>query len=112
MSLKSVLLKIALAVLNNILNTIAQQLQRLIKEVNDPINSYINSIVDEVWEGEDADAFKAELQQVVKPTMEAVTNVTKRTHEGIVAASEVIDAADKRVSQLVDNLKSEFAKIY
>lgn len=113
MSFIDILLKIALMVLQEVWDDIDQQQNKVSNEGIEKTARYMALLGQpDFWDGDDADALKNELNRVVMPNMERVTGITRRTNQGLREALNIVNAADRQVSQMVSNLANEFSSIF
>jgi hypothetical protein len=112
MFLKDLLMKFARAVLNGIMNEINKAINKVQNEVVGEASKILGSVTDQVWKGEDANAFKQELGKVLIPELNDFIGMTNKLVSGFENAAQVIERADQKVSQVVGDLNNIFAKIY
>lgn len=112
MFIKDALLKFARAILNGIINEINKAINKVQNEVVGEAGKILGSLTDQVWKGEDANAFKQELAKVLMPELNEFLGMGKQLISGFENAAQVIERADQKVSQVVSELNNVFAKIY
>lgn len=112
MSIRDFLLKIARSVLNEVMSEITRQITRIQNEVMQEAQNYVREIIGGAWVAPDADRLVNEINTVIIPGLNRVTNATSRTLQGTQSAVDTIVAADTRVSQMVSDLNNTFSKIY
>jgi len=108
-SVMRALLRIARAVLQSVLATIMKQMN-IVEGISKEISGRYIPLLDS-WQGEDADAFRAEIQQVVLPLIMALVGSILGIQTGINDALTRVDETDKKCTSYVDDLANQFRAI-
>ncbi len=99
--LKSVLIRMARATLQNVLSRLAQQLNTVQEQAISPMRAMVQSVVGGIWIGEGADAFVAEVSNLAIPGVTKVGEQISTMSNNLETARDVIDRADEEVARLV-----------
>ena len=104
------LLKIARAVLEGVLDEIANQ-GRILEAIEDAIRgNYLPSVSS--WIGEDADAFRGEVETRLLPAIVELIAAIFGMSTGVSSAHEIMQTADAQCSGQAENLADVFRNIY
>jgi WXG100 family type VII secretion target len=109
--IKKLLMKIARKVLEQVFSVIDQQIQRIEQMVLQAVLRHVTNL-DEIWRGEDAEAFKAEFNGKFIPEVNRITGVTHNTKDSLMRALDRIDQADRQISSQIGDLVQEYARIF
>jgi uncharacterized protein YukE len=93
-----------------VLGQMTQQLN-IVDRVKDEMVSLVTQGFDDVWRGENADAFKQKVQSSSAPKCQHISEMARGMQNGILQAADVIQRADQRANQLVSDLASQYAQI-
>jgi phage-related protein len=110
--LKSILMRLARAVLQNILSQLAQQLNIVQEQAMNPVRQIIQSVTDGIWIGEGANAFVDELTSVLVPGIDRVSGRISTLSSNITRAQEVIDRADGEIDSLIKSRLTDAFAFY
>lgn len=104
------ILKIARQILRQIVARIRQQIEHVRTDAYEPTQQHVNNL-DNIWQAEDADAFRAEMQQEVLPQLQDILDDTLGLCTGIDNAIITIDEAEQQVLNIVDEIESKIKSI-
>lgn len=111
MVLMRILLKIARAILMQVISDIAKQIMDVEDNVRNPLDRFVQEVINGAWKGDGADRFVEEIQSEALPLVtqlvESVTQINTNLRTGL----EIMDNADTRTRQIVENLTSQFEGI-
>lgn len=105
------LLKLAEEMLNQILGEVTKLMNRVQQEVIGEMTRIITQGFDDVWRGEDADAFKQKVQKAAVPPATNMVQYVGKLFQGVQRAAELIKRADTQASAVVDDLVGIISRI-
>jgi WXG100 family type VII secretion target len=108
-SVMKALLRIARSVLQSVIGEIAKQMN-VVQELSDSITSQFIPML-ESWQGDDADAFRAEIRREVVPLLAQLVGAILGIQTGVERAVERVESTDKNCVSHVDNLANQFRAI-
>lgn len=111
MGLLDGILKLVQKIVDAVLNEITKQMNRVQNEVLNELMKMISSGFDEVWRGEDADQFKEKVKNIAAPKTTSIIDIIGKVAGGLKTAGDIIQGADKKATQIVGDIASEFSKI-
>ncbi len=109
--LDGLILKLVMKVLEAVLSEITKQVNRVQSEVLNEMTKMVSSGFDDFWRGEDADQFKEKILKMAVPKAQDIVGIVGKVGGGIKQASDIIQNADKKATQIVGDIASEFSKI-
>jgi len=105
------ILKFVQKIVESVKDVITQQTNKVQNEVINAMMSMIGGGFDEVWRGEDADQFKEKIKNIATPKANDIVGILGKVMGGISQAGDIIQGADKKATQIVGDIASEFSKI-
>lgn len=111
MGLVDGILKLVQKVVEAVLSEITKQMNRVQNEVLNEMTKMISGPFDEIWRGEDADQFKEKIQKIAIPKATDIISIITKMGNGLKQAGDIIQGADKKATQIVSDIASEFSKI-
>jgi hypothetical protein len=110
-SLRRLLIRIARAVLQDVMSQTTQQFNVVENEVQRQMQNHISEVLGGVWTGNGADRFVASINEEAMPVVSEITGSLTNTNVNVQTALEIMDNADQKVRQMVDNLANTFEQI-
>lgn len=110
--IKKALLRFARAVVQNVMAQVMKQINEVQQQAYSPIQQMVQQVVSGIWIGRGADAFVEELNGLIMPDINQVTDNMTLMNNNIQQAVEIIDQADAQVTTAVNSLGDVFAAIY
>jgi len=111
MGLLDGILKFVKKIVEAVMSEITKQLNRVQNEVLNEMTKMISGPFDEIWRGEDADQFKEKIQKIATPKATDIISILGKVGNGLKQAGSIIEGADKKATQIVSDIASEFSKI-
>jgi len=111
MGLLDGILKFVQKIVEAVLSEITKQMNRVQNEVLNEMTKMISGPFDEIWRGEDADQFKEKIQKIATPKATDIISIITKMGNGLKQAGDIIQGADKKATQIVSDIASEFSKI-
>jgi uncharacterized protein YukE len=111
MGLLDGILKFVQKIVEAVLSEITKQVNRVQNEVLNEMMKMVTSGFDDVWRGEDANAFKEKVQKIASPKATDIISFVTKVGNGLKQAGDIIQGADKKATQIVGDIASEFSKI-
>lgn len=105
------LLKFVKKIVDSVNDIVNQQMNKVQNEVINAMMSMVSAGFDEVWRGEDADQFKEKIKNIATPKANDIVGILGKVLGGINQAGDIIQGADKKATQIVGDIASEFSKI-
>lgn len=105
------ILKFVQKIVDAVLSEITKQINRVQNEVLNELTKMITSGFDDVWRGEDADQFKEKIKNIATPKTSDIISFVTKVGNGLKQAGDIIQGADKKATQIVGDIASEFSKI-
>lgn len=112
MSVRSSLLRFARSVVQNVISQVTQQLNVVSEQAYNQIQNQVRQVVGQVWRGQGADAFAAEINSEVLPNIQRIMESITTINSNINFATDTIDRADEQVRSTVDSLADTFGSVY
>jgi hypothetical protein len=112
MSIQGSLLRFARSVVQNVISQVTQQLNVVNEQAYNQIQSQVREVVGNVWRGQGADAFAAEINGEVLPNIQRIMESITTVNSNITFATDTIDRADELVRNTVDSLADVFGSVY
>ena len=103
------LMRVARRVLEGVLNTVNQQAVAAQAIIDEVVSDIIPSL--EQWEGDDADAFRTEVNDRLLPQIMALVSTINTMSSRITQAEEIITSTDNQLVSRVDELSDTFRSI-
>jgi len=112
MGIKDHLLRLARRVVESVVNEILAEVTKITDLMENVVEGYLKEIVNGAWEGEDADAFVAEVRSIITsqglPLRDSLRDMTSM----IQTADEIIEQADNQVQQIASDLGEKFGQVF
>ena len=105
------ILKFVQKIVESVKDVITQQTNKVQNEVINALMSMIGGGFEEIWRGEDADQFKEKIQKIAAPKGTDIVSILGKIGNGLKQAGDIIQGADKKATQIVGDIASEFSKI-
>ena len=105
------ILKFVKKLVEAVLNEVNKQMNRVQNEVLNEMTKMIGAGFDDIWRGEDADQFKEKIKNIASPKATDIIGVLTKVTAGLQQAGDIIQGADKKATQIVGDIASEFSKI-
>jgi hypothetical protein len=105
------ILKFVQKIVDAVLSEITKQMNRVQNEIVNELAKMISGPFDEVWRGEDADQFKEKIKNIATPKTTSIVDIISKVAGGLKTAGDIIQGADKKATQIVGDIASEFSKI-
>lgn len=106
------LLRFARKVVQNVMSQLTQQLNIVQEQAYTPIQQMVQQVVGGVWIGRGADAFVEEINSMMLPNINQITQNIGTMGRNIQNAIDVIDRADDQVNNAVNGLADLFGGIF
>jgi hypothetical protein len=106
------LIKIAKQVVKSVQQGIMSQVNIVDTAVKAPVNAMIGQVVGGMWKGQGADAFVEVCKNLVLPETESIMSTGKKMNGGIQQALDIMEAADKKATGMVNDLNGVFRGIF
>lgn len=106
------LVKVAKSVINNVRGQLTQQTNLLDTAVKVPIQAMVKEVTGGIWIGDGADAFVEQCTKLFIPGTEGITSTVRTMNTGIGKALEIMETADSKSLNMVNDLDSAFRAIY
>jgi hypothetical protein len=107
--LKKVLVRVAKAVLGQVMSQLMAQFNVIQNAALAPMRAIIGQVTGGVWRGNGADAFVAEVSNLMIPGVGRVGDEIKTVHDDLGVARDVMDNADNQIRGVVSSLERSFA---
>jgi len=108
----SFLLRFARTVVQNVLGKLTQQLNAVQEQAYSPMNQIVQTVVGGAWIGRGADAFVEEIQNIMMPGCDQISEGINFFSNSLNNAIDVMDQADQTVTGLVNGLSDVFKGIF
>lgn len=112
MSLQSMLIRMARAVVQNVISQMLKQLSIVEEQAFNPMRAMVQAVVGGVWRGEGANAFVEEVSSLMIPGVGQVMEHISQTTSNLQYAVDVIDRADEEVNRLVSSRLTDTFRFY
>lgn len=106
------LLRFARSVVQNVLSQLTQQMNVVQDQAYSPMQQMVQQVVGGVWVGRGADAFVEEINGLMMPRTNRVTENINTLNKNVMFAIDRIDQADDEVQTAVNSLGDLFGNIY
>lgn len=107
-----VLLRFARNIVQNVLGQLVQQINIVQQQALSPMQKIVEQVVGGIWVGKGADAFVEEVQSLMMPRTNRISETINIFHRNVQNAIDVMDRADKQANQLVNGLADTFGAIF
>lgn len=104
-------LNFARKIVESVMQQIMQQLKIVENAVSQPIQAIVQEILGGAWEGDDADAFVADIQSNVLPVLAELLAAIGGCNISINGAMDAIDKADQKAASIFEDLAGSFKVI-
>lgn len=111
MGLLDGILKFVQKIVEAVMSEITKQVNRVQNEVVNEMMKMVSGPFDEIWRGEDANQFKEKVQKIAAPRGTDIVSILTKIGNGLKQAGDIIQGADKKATQIVGDIASEFSKI-
>lgn len=112
MSMRSILLRVARAAVEQVTRQIADQMSVLEDAVRAPMQAMVNEVVGGVWVGDGADKFVDVVTSINIPGTGRIVDSCNVTTVSITRSLDIVESADEQVRGIVNDLESTFRAIY
>jgi hypothetical protein len=106
------LIRLARRILQSVLSQLTQQLNIVRDQALSPMRTMVQQVVGGIWIGDGANAFVEEVSSLMVPGVGQVMDHITFLSTNLQRASDIIDAADKRVQGMANSLGDTFGSIY
>jgi len=110
--MKSAILRFARAVVQNVLSQLTQLTNLVQEAAMAPMKAMVQAVTGGVWIGKGADAFVAEVNQVMIPGIGVIMQHIGTWQKNLQQASDIIDKADNDVNGMVNQVSDVFEGIF
>lgn len=107
--------------LKNLLHVAFSKVMQIVDKINGEIK-IVQSVLQlitgnitpnlESWKGDDADAFREEINRVIVPNIERISQILTGLPTGLDNACTTLEKADQKASQIAEEISSEFGNIF
>jgi hypothetical protein len=105
------ILKLVQKIVDAVMSEITKQMNVVQNQVVNELTKMVSAGFDEVWRGEDADQFKEKIKNIATPKTTSIVDIIGKVAGGLKTAGDIIQGADKKATQIVGDIASEFSKI-
>jgi uncharacterized protein YukE len=112
MAVKSILLKIARAVVVHVISQLAQQVRLIDDQVVNPMQVMGQQVTGGMWRGQGADAFVEAVNRMMVPDIQKMSGEIDRLGGNVRFALDRMTQADVKASNTFKQLGDVFAKIF
>jgi hypothetical protein len=105
------ILKLVQKIVDAVMSEITKQMNVVQNQVVNELTKMVSAGFDEVWRGEDADQFKEKIKNIATPKTSSIVDIITKVAGGLKQAGDIIQGADKKATQIVSDIASEFSKI-
>ena len=99
-------------IVDQVLDQIMKQINVVGDQIQAPFESFLKEILSGAWEGDDADRFVEEVRSVVLPEVSEILNVFGNITGGVQQAADIIESADSKVQNIIDEVGGLFGSIF
>jgi len=108
-ALKKALVRLAKSVLSQVMSQLMSQFNVVQNAALAPMRAIIGQVTGGVWRGNGADAFVAEVSNLMIPGVGRVGDEIKTVHDDLGVARDVMENADRQIRGVVSSLERSFA---
>lgn len=112
MSVQSMLIRMARAVVQSVIAQMMKQFQVVEEQAFNPMRAMIEAVTSGIWRGEGANAFVEEISSLMIPGVGRVMEQISTTATNVRNAASIIDRADQEVQRLVGSRLNDAFRFY
>ena len=100
--------RFARQIVGNIISQLTQQINIIQEQAAEPMQAMVQQVMDGVWTGKGADAFVAEITELMIPNVNKIGEEIGIFSGNVNSAITTMDAADSQVTGIVNSLGDLF----